>query len=263
MCIFSLSIFNCEKKTSDNVSAKTVTPIDKNNIQSASAQVSDPAAVEVGKKEKERLQDLKKKADLIRFIASIEKESLKVAQSSIGSTQWDVISFAFDKYVGIKKANAGFFCHQFEILNSSKDHFEIFVTCEKPSKKLADLRFSDHSEVIFYSKNWAPIIGEFPSLTAPDRSCLFSFKDTTILSLTCKNSIYAVPPEMVEELRLEKFEYDRAALDQVTIEGGIFRDLVKRRELKMKIPMTGAIEIVEKELKVRDDFEHLLKKPKR
>lgn len=259
--IFSLLILNCEKKTSENPSQQALSFIAKSNTQIVGDRGADGQVQE--KNEKERSQDLRKKADLIRFLASIEKETLKVVQPSLTTTQWEVISYAFDKFVGIKKAHAGFFCHQFDVVNSSKDFFEIFATCEKPVKKLADIRFAETSDVIFYSKNWAPVIGEFPSLTAPDRNCHFVHKETVIASFVCKNTIYALPPEMVEEMRLERFEYDRSAHDQVSIEGGVFKDLVKRRDLKVKVPLSGAIEIVEKELKVRDDFEHLLKKPKR
>ena len=262
--LLSLSVFNCEKKKPDVGSKETLNSIVKSNDQSASTPASDEDnKVTKDKFNKDQLQELKKKADLIRFLASIEKESLKVAQPSLGSTQWEIISFAFDKYVGIKKSNSGFFCHQFDVIRSTNEQFEIYATCEKPYKKLASLRFGENSEIIFYSKNWAPVIGEFPSLTAPDRSCQFTFKDTSIASFNCKNTIYALPPENIEELRVEKFEYDRSSSDQVSIEGGVFKDLVKRRDLKMKVPTSGAIEIVEKELKVRDDFEHLLKKPNR
>lgn len=256
-----LSILNCEKRNSDLSSGFTINGIVKSNTQNPESVTSPKDAQE--KIEKERLQDLKKKADLIRFLASIEKESLKVVQPSLGSTQWEIISFAFDKFVGIKKSNGGFFCHQFEVIQSSKNQFEIFAICEKPRKKLADIHFGENSEIVFYSKNWGPVIGDFPSLTAPDRNCQFTFKEAIIASFNCKNTIYALPPENSEELRLEKFEYDRSSNDQVNIEGGVFKDLVKRRDLKMKVPTSGAIEIVEKELKVRDDFEHLLKKPNR
>jgi hypothetical protein len=260
-----LSILNCEKKKAVDGSVKTVVDIAKNNSQAEHSVATDQNGQDTSKDkaEKERSQDLKKKADLIRFLASIEKESLKVVLPSLGSTQWEMISFAFDKFVGIKKSNGGYFCHQFEVIISTQDQFEIFAICEKPRKKLADLYFGENSQIIFYSKNWAPVIGEFPALTAPDRSCQFAYKETTIASFNCKNTIYALPPENVEELRLEKFEYDRTASDQVSIVGGIFKDLVKRRDLQMKIPASGAIEIVERELKVRDDFEHLLKKTNR
>lgn len=261
--IFSLAIFNCESKKSENSLPQATKDVDKNKVVSQPAEVAGGQTVENEKLEKDKIQDLKKKADLIRFLASIERESLKVAQPSLTATQWEIISFAFDKYVGIKKAYGGFFCHQFEIRTPMTQHFEIYAICEKPARKLADIRFSENAEVIFFSKNWAPVIGEFPSLTAPDRSCFFAYKDMTIEKFNCKNTIYALPPENVEELRLEKFDYDRTANEQVNIEGGIFKDLVKRRDIKMKVPMSGAIEIVEKELKVRDDFEHLLKKPNR
>ena len=216
--------------------------------------------------EKKDLDELKKWSEKIRFLASIEKESLKVLNSNISFTQLEVISFAFDRYVGIKKPNIGLFCHQFEIKQISKMDFEIFVTCEKPVKKMAEVKLTSlvnggaNSEIHFFTREWAPIIGEFPALTAPDRNCYFSVKDNAIASISCKNTVYALPPEFLEELRLEQFEYQKSKDNQLSIDGGVFRDLVKRREIKMNVPMAGAIEIVERELKVRDDFEHLLKK---
>lgn len=212
--------------------------------------------------EKKELDDLKKWAEKIRFLASIEKESLKVLNSNIAFTQLEVISFAFDRFVGIKKPNIGLFCHQFEVKQISKMNFEVFATCEKPVKKLAEIRLTtaSNSELTFFTRQWAPIVGEFPALTAPDRNCSFSVIDNAIASIICKNTIYALPPEFVEELRLEQFEYQKSKDNQLSIEGGIYKDLVKRREIKMNVPISGAIEIVERELKVRDDFEHLLKK---
>lgn len=261
---FFLLNFNCVKKNSEEIQSSSqngISSIVKNNTVTAIPDVDKTAEAE--KLEKEKLRNLKTLADLIRFLASIEKETLKVAQPSIGTTQWDVISFAFDKFVGIKRANPGFFCHQYEIKSPSHGFFEVYAICEKPFKKLMTLKYSADSEAVFYSRNWAPVIGELPSLTASDRSCHFSSKETSIASFTCKNTIYALPPDNLEELRLEKFEFDRTGVEQVVLEGGIFKDLVKRRDLKMRVPMSGAIDIIEKELKVRDDFEHLLKKPKR
>ena len=241
----------CVKKNTD---APVVVPNVSNELK--------PIPAPVTEVEKKDLDDLKKWAEKIRFLASIEKESLKVLNSNIAFTQIEVISFAFDRFVGIKKPNIGLFCHQFNIKQVSKQVFEIFAICEKPVKKLAEIKLATYSnsEMTFFTRQWAPIVGEFPALTAPDRICSFSVKENAIASISCKNTIYALPPEFVEELRLEQFEYQKSKDNQVSIDGGIFRDLVKRREIKMNVPMAGAIEIVERELKVRDDFEHLLKK---
>jgi hypothetical protein len=215
--------------------------------------------------QKKNIDELKKWAEKIRFLASIEKESLNVLNSNVAFTQIEVVSFAIDRFVGIKKPNIGIFCHQFEIKQTQTLSLEVYATCEKPIKKLAEIKITTHQgtengEIIFFTRSWAPIIGEFPALTAPDRSCFFSVKNNSIFSISCKNTVYALPPEFIEELRIDQFEYQKSKENQLSIDGGIFRDLVKRREIKMNVPLAGAIEIVERELKVRDDFEHLLKK---
>ena len=210
------------------------------------------------------LEKKKHVREVIQLIASIETETLRLISESIRYNQFQVLAFALDQDLKIKRSNPGFFCHQFKI-SWGKDAIDVDAICENPRQKLAEIRMSkDRIDVTFTSSKWAAVIGDFQAMTRPDRFCSgeLQFKDESVRlkTLDCKNTVYRMNESSSDELRLDEYSYSSATGQTVTLSGGVFRDLAKRREIKLHVPVEGVIQIVEKELKVRDDFEHLLKK---
>jgi len=203
--------------------------------------------------------------DVMSLVASIETETLRLISPSIRSSQFQVLSFAIDQDLNFKKPNPGFSCHQFKVVWGSSST-QVYATCENPHQYLAEIKMHGNKiEILFISANWAPVIGDFQALTRPDRTCTGMMEaqmDAAVRlgHLTCQNTVYRLGDNAAEELRLDEFNYTSKSGQQVSLNGGIYRDLTKRREVKLFVPVEGAIQVFEKELKVRDDFEHLLKK---
>lgn len=223
------------------------------SLQNKKNRVSDPEA--------ERKKQIH---EVIQLIASIETETLRLISENIRYNQFQVLAFALDQDLKIKRSNPGFFCHQFKV-NWGKDIVDIDAICQYPPQKLVEVKmFKDRIDITFTTSKWAPIIGDFQAMTRPDRFCSgdLIFKDATarLKNLNCKNTVYRMNDSSSEELRLDEYSYSSVAGQSVTLSGGIYRDLAKRREIKLHVPVEGVIQIVEKELKVRDDFEYLLKK---
>ncbi len=215
--------------------------------------------IPVASVDSDKIKKIKSMAYGLRFSASLEREILKTIrpQLSLLMTQFEVISTILDQNSGIKKNFAAIDCKLYSI-QQTENVLQIFQQCLKPKILLAEIDFiiPNQNKIRFFTKEWGSIVGPSVALTAKDRECLLILDATNdkVKRLSCENTNYVVDTEQVQELRLSEFVFDQAATEQVHVVGGFYKNLVEHRKLKLSIPFDGKIKIIEKELKVRDDF---------
>ncbi len=247
ICLLLILLSNCTKKND------VIKP------------VSELAPLKADSKE---LEILKEQAQILRFAASIEREILKTIRSdfNISMTQFEVLSVIYDQKIGTKKNFSNIDCKLYKTVTLGQQT-EIIKQCQKPELRLALLDFSQNNQITitFDTSEWSSVVGATVALTAPKRKCILNYENKKLKRLSCENSVLQMAEQNdVEELRMAEFVFDQNAADQVHVVGGFFKNLVEHRKLKLNIPFDGKIKIIEKELKVRDDFaiQTELQKPK-
>lgn len=208
--------------------------------------------------ENKELEILKSQAQILRFAASIEREILKTIRSdiNISMTQFEVISVIYDQKIGTKKNFSNIDCKLYKTVAQGQ-HTEIVKQCQKPESKVANLDFSQRNQITitFDTSEWSGIVGATVAMTAPKRQCVLNYENKKLIRFSCENTVLQLAEQNdIEELRLAEFIFDQNAKDQVHVVGGFFKNLIEHRKLKLNIPFDGKIKIIEKELKVRDDF---------
>lgn len=199
----------------------------------------------------------------LKFIASLEKEVLKLLleNSAPEVNQFEVLAYGFDKFNGAKTGFLpGFGCQKIAVRAAAKK-FEIYSECTKPAKKLAelseDVTNKNKLTVIFLTSNWKIILGNAAGIN-PDRVCQFMLKGNKVQSFNCNETVFS--PRMtgldinLYELKIKKYTFNRNQTDELVIEGGQYKDLIEVKKINLTVPMSGKISIIEKEIKVKDDF---------
>lgn len=199
----------------------------------------------------------------LKFIASLEKEVLKLLleNSAPDVNQFEVLAYGFDKYNGAKTGFLpGFGCQKIAVRSGIKK-FEIYSECTKPAKKLAelseDLTNKNKLTVVFNTPNWKVILGNAAGIN-PERVCQFLIKDNKVQSFDCKDTVFSPRITGLDinllELKIKRYEFNRNQANELVIEGGQFKDMIETKKINMTVPMSGKISIIEKEIKVKDDF---------
>lgn len=199
----------------------------------------------------------------LKFLGSLEKEVLKLLLegNSPEVNQFEVLSFGFDKFNGAKTGFLqGFGCQKIAVRAAPKK-YEIYSECTKPAKKLAemneDLSNKNRLTIVFLTSNWKVILGNAAGIN-PERICEVTFKDNKVQSLDCKDTVFSPRFTGVDinlyELKIRKYLFNRNQANELMIEGGQYKDLIENKKISMTVPMNGKISIIEKELKVKDDF---------
>lgn len=199
----------------------------------------------------------------LKFLASLEKEVLKLIleNSSPEVNQFEVLGYGFDKFNGAKTGFlAGFGCQKIAVRASVKK-FEVFSECTKPAKKLAeineDVTNKNKLTVVFLTSNWKVILGNAAGIN-PERVCEVALKDNKVQTFECRNTVFSPRITGLDinlyELKIKKYLFNRNQVDELVIEGGQFKDMVETKKISLTVPMTGKISIIEKEIKVKDDF---------
>lgn len=208
-------------------------------------------------------------AGQIRFIASLEKEVLKLIleNSAPDVNQFEVLGYGFDKFNGAKTGFlAGFGCQKIAVRAGVKK-FEIFSDCTKPSKKLAEINQDvinkNKFTAIFLTANWKVILGNAAGIN-PDRVCEFTLENKKVQTLDCQDTVFSPRFTTLDinlyELKIKKYTFNRNQAQELVIEGGHFKDLIETKKINLTVPMTGKISVIEKEIKIKDDFTDLQNK---
>ena len=252
LCLFC--VFGCTKKE--------LPVAKKEDSVLITAPVSSVAELKAEATKADETAHVKLLAQNLKFIASLENEILKllIPGSVPRTNQFDVLASGFEKLAGAKVGFlVGFDCQKISV-KASRKHFDIFSECIRPPKKLAEMTEESAYKysVLFLSQHWPTIVGSSATLNPTDRICNITLKANKVQILECKNSVFSLQATQKDisllELRITRYLFNRDQKEEVIVEGGQYKDLIEVKKVNLKIPMTGKISVIEKELKVKDDF---------
>lgn len=206
---------------------------------------------------------IKNQAQVFRFLASLENEILKliIPTSLPPVNQFDVLSYAFDLQAQIKRPSLKSYECQKIKLNLSEKKIIVLSECEKPFKTLAEIdTLTEKLFVIrFMNASWASVVGISATLQPEPRECVVKLQANQPLEMECTNTTYTLNADShLQDLRIKKYSYkskkETKDSNEVAIEAAIYKDLIEIKKIKMTVPFSGQIKIIEKEIEVKDDF---------
>ncbi|OFZ29296.1 MAG: hypothetical protein A2622_07720 [Bdellovibrionales bacterium RIFCSPHIGHO2_01_FULL_40_29] len=239
----------------------------------APAAISVPAMPKIATKVKKDESLLsKEQREAIYFSASLEREAMRLLTKNPSFdelTLFSTLSYAIETYAGIKKmAPSKLDCSRFSLRPdaSNKKIVSVFKTCSKPDSLMAQIKMglaSSELQVIFYIREWVSVIGLAGTLTGSNIVCDLRIDHKKLTRLNCQNWVRTLSSDEVsaEELRLTTFAFDRNNANQFVLQGGVFKDLVERRKVEIKVPLQGKIKLIEKEIEVIDQFAETIEAP--
>ena len=207
----------------------------------------------------------------IYFSNSLEREALKLIlkdNSFQKNTLFSVLSFVVETNSGAKKSTPyGLDCGQFLVKPEGKI-IRVIKACVKPYSEIALIRtIEDESlyEVEFLIKEWASVVGLSVTLTGDNLRCSLRVKEKKLSGLNCENWSYQTSADQFSAtvVKAREFVFSREAKKQFVIRGGFFKELVENKKIDIMVPLEGKIKIIEKELRVIDEFANKLNEESR
>ncbi len=249
----------CHKKevTTSSVGATNVETA-KSNQQASDNTVS----IQLPKPEPEVLFS-KVFRESIYFAKSLEREALKLLvrdSQQQNQTLFSVLSYAVESYSGAKKsAPFGLDCTRYDFKKSG-ELISVFKMCTKPAIEIAtiNVRSKDQDyEINFKIHEWARVIGPSAALTGSDVNCRLEILKEKLNLLSCQNWAMQTNQEQLSAtvIKTDEFVFQRNAAKQFVIRGGFYKELIKNKKIDIEVPLDGKIKIIEKEIKVIDEFE--------
>ncbi|MEK6627138.1 MAG: hypothetical protein AABY53_00795 [Bdellovibrionota bacterium] len=200
--------------------------------------------------------------EAIYFSSSLEREALKLIFNNNSLQKlslFSVLSYIVEINTGAKKSTPyGLDCGKFEVSRDQKI-IKIFKTCVKPIVEVVEINIiSEDSlyDVEFMIKEWANVVGLPVVLTGNNVRCQLKVTSHKLNSLNCNNWSYLTHESQISStvIKTNHFVFERNAQKQFVIKGGFFKELIENKKLDIVVPLEGKIKIIEKELKVIDDF---------
>lgn len=207
----------------------------------------------------------------IYFSNSLEREALKLIlkdNSFQKNTLFSVLSFVVETNSGAKKTTPyGLDCGQFVVKPEGK-YIRIIKACVKPHSEIATIRIVEEEslyEIEFLIKEWASVVGLAVTLTGDNLRCSLRVKEKKLSGLNCDNWSYQTSSDQFSStvVKAREFIFSREAKRQFVIRGGFFKELVENKKIDIMVPLEGKIKIIEKELRVIDEFAHKLNEESR
>ncbi len=200
--------------------------------------------------------------EAIYFASSLEREALKLLlkdNSLQKNTLFSILSYIVETNAGARKSTpAGLDCGKYEI-KKEKDYYSVLKICQRPYREVATITVGAEDkdfQIRFMIAQWGPVLGMSAVLTGSDVKCKMHLIDQKLNSLVCENWTYQVAEEQLSAtvIKLDEFVFQRNAEQQFVIKGGFFKELVQNKKIDIRVPLEGKIKIIEKEIKVVDDF---------
>lgn len=207
----------------------------------------------------------------IYFSNSLEREALKLIlkdNSFQKNTLFSILSYVVETNSGAKKTTPyGLDCGQFIVKPDGK-YIRVIKACVKPYSEIATIRtVEDESlyEVEFLIKEWASVVGLSVTLTGDNLRCSLRIKEKKLSGLSCDNWSYQTSSDQFSAtvVKAREFIFNRDAKKQFVIRGGFFKELVENKKIDIMVPLEGKIKIIEKELRVIDEFANKLNEESR
>lgn len=253
ICVVSLFITSCVKKSSDSLSV--ITP-------DATRPLYTTEKSPVFKTNNGPDQFSKSLRESIYFASGLESEALRLINQNSSMqklTLFSVINYIIEIKSGIKKAApVGLDCSSFDVVRE-QNVIKIYKSCYKPKNEIANIIVNKEGrdyEIIFKIKEWSDVVGSTVGITGADVKCQFEINEKKLNKLVCLNWSYQTFKNDLSStvLKASEFIFWRNGEKQFAIKGGFFKDLVENKKFDMIVPVEGKIKILEKEIEVIDDF---------
>ncbi len=216
---------------------------------------------------KPRPVDLKPKVskvlrETVYFSASLEREALKLLvkdNSFQKNTLFSVLSYILETYSGVRKSTPlGLDCGKFQ-LQFVKDQIFVEKACQKPFREVLRINIiakDKDFEFLFKAAEWGRVLGLSASLTGSDIKCRIGLVEQKLSVLNCENWFYQVSEDQMSStvIKTTEFLFQRKAEKQFVIKGAFYKELIPNKKIDIVVPLEGKIKIIEKELKVIDEF---------
>lgn len=219
-------------------------------------------STDISKKEKQKPKISRVLRESIYFAASLEREALKLIvknESSSRKTLFSTLSYIIENYSGSKKsAPLGLDCSKYDVQFASQ-RWVISKACYRPASEVAmikTVREGSEYEFEFVTSQWASVLGMSAVLTGSNVTCRMTIVDEKLSGLSCDNWIHQVSEDQTSStvVKANEFIFNRNATKQFVIKGGFYKELVQNKKIDIEVPMRGKIKVIEKELKVIDEF---------
>lgn len=204
--------------------------------------------------------------EAIYFSSSLEREALKLILNNNSlqkQSLFSVLSYIVEINTGAKKSTPfGLDCGKFEVRREQKV-IKIFKSCVKPIVEVAKINIiSEDSiyDVEFMIKEWANVVGLPVALTSDNIRCQLAVKNQKLYRLNCNDWSYLTEESQASStvIKAKYFLFQRDAQKQFVIKGGFFKELIENKKVDIVVPLEGKIKIIEKEIKVIDDFAKII-----
>lgn len=204
----------------------------------------------------------KRLRESVHFAASLEREALKLlirGNSMQKNTLFSVLSYILETSSGSKKSTPlGLDCGKYD-LKFEKSAILIAKSCRKPAQDIATVMIvkeDSEYEVMFKTSEWGSVLGISAVLTGSDIKCKLRLVDEKLNVFSCENWIFQLSEDQLSStvIKADTFLFQRNATQQFVIKGGHYKELVQNRKIDIEVPLKGKIKIIEKEIKVIDEF---------
>lgn len=199
----------------------------------------------------------------VYFAKSLEREALKLLirdNPQQNQTLFSILSYAIESNAGSKKsAPFGLDCTRFEFKKTGS-LISVLKTCTKPSIEVATINVQSEDssyDIKFNIHEWARVVGSSAALTGSDVKCQMRIVKEKLNLLNCENWAMQTNQEQLSAtvIKTDEFVFQRNATKQFVIRGGFYKELLKNKKIDIVVPLEGKIKIIEKEIKVIDEFE--------
>lgn len=199
----------------------------------------------------------------IYFAKSLEREALKLLirdNPQQNQTLFSVLSYALESHSGAKKsAPFGLDCTRYD-LKKSGSVISVLKLCTKPAVEVASInvdREDSEYHIKFNIHEWGRVVGASAALTGSDIKCQLKIVKEKLNLLKCENWAMQTNQEQLSAtvIKTDEFVFQRNAAQQFVIRGGFYKELIKNKKIDIEVPLDGKIKIIEKEIKVIDEFE--------
>jgi hypothetical protein len=230
--------------------------------ESAPAEVTmEKAAVQKPVETKPKVSKILREA--VYFSASLEREALKLLlkdNSFQRNTLFSVLSYILETSAGVRKSTPlGLDCSKFE-LQFQKDQIFIQRACQQPLREAVRINILSPDrefEILFKVNEWGRVLGQTAVLTGSDIKCRLSLVEQKLTMLKCDNWFFQSSEDQLSStvIKTDEFLFQRNADRQFVIRGGTYKELIPNKKIDIVVPLAGKIKVIEKEIKVIDEFE--------
>ena len=203
--------------------------------------------------------------EAIYFANSLEREALKLLTKDSGFqrlTLFSVLSYVVEISSGAKKSTPlGLDCGNYTVKKVGRD-ISILKSCSKPFAEMAHIQIINERDqeaeyaVDFTINEWSGVLGMAVTLTGSNVRCLLNVKNARLSRMNCENWSYLISESHLSAtvMKAKEFRFERDAQKQFVIKGGYFKELIENKKIDITVPLEGKIKIIEKEIRVIDEF---------